>query len=309
MLKKEIKAFSDISISEENWRRLNTRQENLIHARSALLKELSSSMTKNSSDILSDLKSLYERKLIKENDIHYLDNILTVDKIQLYKYCLSDHNIGRDLSESLFGQDEKCHPDAVGRVAYIKNNYADAAYLMFSKSISSPRSKYFSSIQAVCEEVYSGSCEYCILPIETDVDGKLMTFYSTIDKYELKIHSVCTVRYSDNQSYTKFALLKKSFAGIGIFNAPQAYLNKRMLEVKISQTSHNDSPLYNILKAADACSLKIQRIDSLPLSYNKDLLGYYVVFSVNQADFKTFLIYLSLEFPQSYVIGFYSYAN
>ena len=136
-----------------------------------------------------------------------------------------------------------------------------------------------------------------------------MTFYSAIDKYELKIHSVCTVSYSDNQSFTKFALLKKSISGVGIFNASQAYLSKRTLEVKISQTSQSDSPLYDMLKAADACALKLQRIDSLPLSYNKELLGYYVVFSINQADFKTFLIYLALEYPQSYVVGVYSSVN
>lgn len=309
MLKKEINLSSDISVSKENWRRLDSHQRNLIEMRKALLEELSSSAVKNESEVVGGLVSLFESGIFNKKDNKYLESISVIDKVEACRCCFVDHGIDRELRDAIFGLDEKCHPDAIGRVAYIKNNYADAAYLTFSKSISSPRSLYLSSIQAVCEEVYSGACEYCILPIETDVDGKLMTFYSTIDKYELKIHSVCTVRYSDNQSFTKFALLKKSISGTGIFSAPQAYLNKRILEVKISQTSQNDSPLYDILKAADACSLKLLRIDSLPLSYNKELLGYYAVFSVNQADFKTFLIYLALEFPQSYVIGFYSSVN
>lgn len=306
---KEINRTSDLYVSEKNLHRLDSKQKDMIDVREALLLELSSSILKNDAEILLDLNDLFKRGFSERKSNKYLDSISVIDKIELCRSCFANKCVDNDLREAIFGLDEKCSMDAIGRVAYMKNNYADAAYLMFSKSISAPRSLYLSSIQAVCEEVYSGSCEYCILPIETDVDGKLMTFYSMIDKYELKIHSVCTVRYSDNQSFTKFALLKKSISGTGIFNASQAYLNKRMLEVKISQTSQNDSPLYDILKAADICSLKLLRVDSLPLSYNKDLLGYYAVFSINQADFKTFLIYLMIEFPQSYVIGFYSSVN
>ena len=305
----EVNTSSDVTVSEKNLHRLNLQQKALIDIRRALLKELSSSMLKGEKEILKNLNTLFERDVLDNTSDKYLQNLSVLDKIELCRNAAADLMIDRELKEVLFGQDEKCSPDAIGKVAYMKNHYADAAFLMFSRSVSAPRSFYLTSTQAVCEEVYSGGCEYCILPIETDTDGKLMTFYSMIDKYELKIHSVCTVRYADNQSFTKFALLKKSISGTGIFNVSQAYLNKRMLEIKISQTSQNDSPLYDILKAADACSLKLLRIDSLPLSYNRDLLGYYTVFSINQADFKTFLIYLALESPQSYIIGYYSSVN
>ena len=179
---KESNLLSDASISHENWRRLNQKQSDLIDVRKALINELSSSTVKNSSDPFNDLKQLY-RNEFSENNLHsYIDGISVVDKIELCRCCFAEHNLGHDLGEMLFGQDEKCPTEAIGKVAYIKNNYSDAAYLTFSKSISSPRSIYLSSIQSVCEEVYSGACEYCLLPIETDLDGKLMTFYSTITK-------------------------------------------------------------------------------------------------------------------------------
>lgn len=308
MLKNSKTFSSDISISEENWRALDKRQTDLFDIRRALIKELSSGVLQNRVDALGEMKRCYD-ELITPTADKYSDTVSVVDKVELCRYCFSDHSVSKEFREILLGPDEKCGIDAVGKVAYVKNNYSDSAYLMFSKIVSSPGAYYCSSFGTVCEEVYSGSCEYCILPIETDTDGKLMTFYSSIDKYELKIHSVCTVYSADGQKFTKFALLKKSVSGTGIFSASQAYLSKRTLEVKISQTSASDTPLYNILKAADACSLKLQRIDSLPLSYNKELLGYYAVFSMNGADFKTFLIYLALEYPQSYVVGIYSSVN
>lgn len=309
MNKKDKLLNEDLRIAFENWRSLDKRQGDLIEIRSVLLKELSGVITQGKNHNVQELKRYCDELLLSSRSEKYSTSLSIIDKIELCKNCFADHSVSKDFRELLLGQEEKCRTDAIGKVAYIKNNYADSAYLMFSKTVSSPRACYLPSLQAVCEEVYSGYCEYCILPIETDTDGKLMTFYSAIDKYELKIHSVCTVSYSDNQSFTKFALLKKSISGVGIFNASQAYLSKRTLEVKISQTSQSDSPLYDMLKAADACALKLQRIDSLPLSYNKELLGYYVVFSINQADFKTFLIYLALEYPQSYVVGVYSSVN
>lgn len=308
MPKKDINASSDMWISEENWRSLSIKQSALAEIRRALIRELASGVCQTRSDVFKELKRCYEEILANE-DGSYGKAVSVIDKIELCRQCLSEHSVSKEFRELLLGPDDKCALDAIGRIAYVKNNYTDAAYLMFSKVVASPGACYLSSVSAACEEVYSGSCEYCILPIESDADGKLMTFYSSIDKYELKIHSVCTVYYDDGQRFTKFALLKKSVSGVGIFSASPAYLNKRTLEVKISQTTHSDTLLYNVLKAADACSLKLQRIDSLPLSYNKDLLGYYAVFSMNGADFKSFLVYLALEYPQSYVVGIYSSVN
>ena len=306
---------NDIAISTANLNALYERQISLFEIRSVLLSELSNVVCRDKGMSFEELSSYYG-SIFTQNNAGDRDNTLkrfsglsSLDKIDFCRSISKAKQINQELSQALFGECEKISAQAKGRLAYMQNHYTDAAYLIFSKTVPSLRSSYFSSFQAVCEEVYSGSCEYCILPIENSSDGKLMSFYSMIDKYELKISSVCTVRHSDGQSFTKFALLNKSFLPSGIFNAPAAYLNKRIIEIRVSQTSVNDSPLDNILLAANACGLKIQRVDSLPLSYNENLLGYYIVLGINNVDFKTFLTYIAFEYPQCYIVGIYSNAN
>lgn len=306
----ELQINSDIDIVKKNLLDLDKRQSDLFEIRRALIKELSDSICLNKELTFEIVKERY-RDIFSDANFSekYFDALSLADRVELCSFLSKSPKLNRAFEEVLLGENEKCDADAIGKVAYMKNNYTDQAYLTFSKVISSPRSSYHSSFQAVCEEVYSGTCEYCILPIENSNDGKLMTFYSMIDKYELKINYICTVYHSNGQGFTKFALLKKSFSISGIFNASQAYLSKRSLEIRVSELLKNDSPLFNILSAAELCSLKLQRIDSLPLTYNEDLLGYYVVFSISQSDLKTFLMYLSLEYPQSYLMGVYLSVN
>ena len=304
----------DVSIAKKNLEFWDTRQIKFFEIRSALSKELTNVVTDQLSITADSLNSLYNQIFSSRSSQHltnykYFDTILTFDKLDFCKEISKNAQLYQEFTKSIAGEDEDCEKNSLGKVAYIKNPYTDKAYLSFSKIITFPRYSYFSSFQAVCEEVYSGSCEYCILPIENATDGKLMSFYSMIDKYELKVCAVCQVVHLDSQSFTKFALLKKSISLMGIFNTGESYLNRSRLEIRISQTSENDSSLHNILYAANVCSLKLQRIDSLPLSYNTKLFGHYVIFSLNQADLKTFLMYLALEFPQSYVVGIYSPVN
>ena len=113
--------------------------------------------------------------------------------------------------EKLFNteSEEPISEDASERIAYLKNSYNDAAYIQFAALFSSPRAAYFASVSDVCENVYNGSCEYCILPVETSVDGKLLSFYETILKYNFKINAVYDLQ-SEN-GYTRYALLSKRF--------------------------------------------------------------------------------------------------
>ena len=304
----------DVATSKANINDLDKKQLSLFEIRNVLVSELSDVICRDTDGSFDDLLSRYESIFDSaENQADrsiekYLDSLSTLDKINFCRAISSSKRISQEILKIMLGEDEKISPDAKGRVAYMKNHYTDAAYLAFSKAISSPRSYYSTSFQSVCEEVYTGACEYCILPIESSLDGKLMSFYSMIDKYELKINSVYVVKSADGQSFTKFALLGKSFSS-GIFNASSVYLNKRNIEIRVSQTSISDSPLDSILLAARACSLRTQRIDSLPLSYNENLLGYYVVLGINHVDFKAFLTYLAFEHPQCYIVGIYSNVN
>jgi len=237
------------------------------------------------------------------------ENASVFEKVKFCRCIAGSIPDDDEIYESFLDGDEHCSDEIRGKLAYMKNDFTDSAYEFFSKMFEIKNISYHTSFQSLCEEVDLGFCEYCILPVENSSTGKLMSFYSMIDKYELKIHSVCKVVHPDGENFTKFALLSKFSMFPGILNASSAYLNKRSLEVRITQTSNNDSPLYDVLQAAGACSMKPKRIDSFPLSYNEDLLGYYIIFTMNNPDIKTFLTYLALELPQSYVVGIYSTVN
>ncbi len=310
-----LKTNSDLDIARSNLLEHNIKQDKMFEIRLALINEISEMLCADPGASFDDTKRKYENVFCGFNDVcsqrHFFKSISAAEKIEICRFISKNPNFSRIFFEAFSSFDDKCLDDARGAIAYMDNNYTQSAYTYLSKSISSeqPRRVYMQSFSAVCEEVYSGSCEYCILPIENSINGKLMTFYSMIDKYELKICSVCTVINNDGQSFTKYALLCKSEYTAGIFSASASYLNKRSLEVRVSQTTQDEFPLYDVLKAAEACSLNLQRIDSLPLSYNDGLLGYYIIFSMSNSDIKSFLIYLMLEHPQSYIIGVYSSVN
>ena len=73
------------------------------------------------------------------------------------------------------------------KISYVKNNYSDAAFMRFSSLFKLPKVAYGASFEDACESVYNAASDYCILPIENAANGKLFSFYSLIDKYDLKI--------------------------------------------------------------------------------------------------------------------------
>ena len=81
------------------------------------------------------------------------------------------------------GEGEETAAGTHGKIAYPKNKFNDAAFEYLSLAVSTPRAVYTSSINAACEAVAEGSCEFCILPIENSLDGKLFGFYSLLDRY------------------------------------------------------------------------------------------------------------------------------
>jgi len=67
--------------------------------------------------------------------------------------------------------DERNKTDA-GRISYLRNYYADAAYTVFASVIDEPTVMYNSDFAGVCEDVYYGRAGCCILPVESSSDGR-----------------------------------------------------------------------------------------------------------------------------------------
>ena len=201
----------------------------------------------------------------------------------------------------MLGQTEPCPERAKGRISYVKNNYTDSAYLMFSSAMRSPRCAYSDSFETICEDVYNGESEFCILPIETSTDGKLFSFYTLIDRYELKITSVCSIEHPGSGKTTDFALLARSLS-LPIKKQETTL----MMELRVCQSLNHPTGIYDIFKAADACRMPLVRVDSIALPYGNGLLSHYAVFSLSPSRLGELLTYLALEFPQCYVMGIYT---
>lgn len=306
----------DIHTSAKNLSALDTRQVVLFESRMAMIHELVYSLFKNSGSSIDDIREKYlaaSPSQIKPKDLgkHPLPAILQkhFEALSiLEKLCLCrEINLTLESTdlflEALFGKYEPCSDDAANKIAYVKNKFTDTAYLKFAESLGAAKFSYFTSFEMACEEVYSGKCEFCILPIETSIDGKLFTFYSIIDKYELKITSVCTVEHPEDQRHTTFALLRKSLLSTSIIHSASS---KIRFEIRIPQSPLDISPLQSIVQAANACDLQLCSTNSMPLTYRDNLMSHHAVFnSHGTSELGTFLTFIALEFPQCYAVGAY----
>ncbi|MBO5898823.1 MAG: hypothetical protein J6R04_07420 [Clostridia bacterium] len=219
-----------------------------------------------------------------------------------------------ELASALLGTTEPVDSTARGTIIYQHNIYADEAFLLFSRVLPSARASYADSFSGVCEQVFDGRCEYCILPLENTQDGKLVRFYGLIEKYELKVVLTCKVTTSDNRHSTVFGLCRR---GISL---PQPPVRDRNVCFEfIFWQEHEHMTLAKLLSAAEACSLSLLRADCLPRSDEEILMGAGYPFDVcleiapnmsgeqipHQHEFLAFLLYLSIHSPTYLPLGIY----
>ena len=192
-------------------------------------------------------------------------------------------------------------PDALGRVSYVQNAYTETTYTAAASRIKNLSSSYVHSYELSCDEVYSGRSEFCILPIENTVDGKLFSFYALIDKYDLKIPLVFNVTGSDDNTVTRFALCRRSL--LNHISPTTQKPDYTFLEIRI--LPGNTLSLNDIMTAAAALGLVLRRVDSLPLSYTDSDFTYSLIFCTDKADLVCFLAFLSIWAPYYIPIGYY----
>ncbi len=228
------------------------------------------------------------------------DSLSACERVAMCREYLSLHPSATEFRRSLFFDSSEAPPlSAENNIAFIENNYTDEAYSIFSAILGVSESLHLRSFDELCENIYQGKTEFGILPIENTENGKLPHFYSLIDKYELKITAVCSVDTSDSDS-TSFALVRKNIEYPYVrFGHPD------MLELFVPQIGNER--FSEILTAAELCSMKLYRVDTLPLSYRSESFTTCPVFYANNADIDTFLLYMSLDFPQYTPVGIFTY--
>ncbi len=195
---------------------------------------------------------------------------------------------------------ESVPENAIGRIAYVRNRYNDEAFLKFSSVITRSRAAYSSTFEEACDNVFNGLCEFCILPIENTVSGKLFSFYSLIDRYDLKIVCSCDIDTADKKSGSvRYALIRKNLCDL------KSAGNLRYFE--FSMANDESVSLSDILAAGKLCSVRLYKTDTIPLPYNDLVFRFYHTFVIGpQAEEDPFIMYLSLEYPQFEPIGLYS---
>ena len=202
--------------------------------------------------------------------------------------------------DRFFAEQEETEQAAQGRVVYQRNSYADTAFLRFAKLLGKdPRAVYTGGFTGVCEEVYNGTCEYCILPIENSAEGPLNSFTRLIDRYDLKIAATCDVPTTDGSRITRFALLRRTLT------LPPS-LGANDLFFEFIAPLEGEPSITDVLSAAQCCGLRLSRLDTrAPSQEELSLPTERVVLRTDQGDLAAFLLYLAMELPQYTPVGIY----
>ena len=316
----------DLRIFLRNLEMLTAEGQLLLDRRQAQLEEIAGTLQQMISD--PELSPMADKEIVRE----WIDSSLLVsphdaqprgsisDVIHLCRALVQKKTqILRSDTEEFLGPTEAVSADASERVSYLQNKFSDEAFLKLTRHFRQPRAAYASSFTEVCEEVYNRFCEFCILPVESSGDGKLLRFYALIEKFNLKIVSVCDVEQLDG-SYTKYALLRHKFIS---FHLPKRLRGGHFAEFGL--VLNEGVTLSDVLIAATHCHMHLSRIDSVPLSYKNDAYRYDAVFSLPDLadedtpatdeqislrdmllDIETFLLFLSVSLSEYTPIGIYT---
>ncbi len=222
------------------------------------------------------------------------------DKALLCRILLEEAELS-DSAEALLGKrflgTESADADAVGRIAYVRNRRSDGMFLNISRGVKGARAHYRSSFSEACEAVNDGKCEYCLLPVENNTDGKLYSFYALLDRYELKIRETVTSGNEDGGETVTFALAGKSLA------AREGSCQR--LEFSVIRDS--GALLRDIITAADTLGGSVTTVGTQPVAYDEGRKRFF--FSVDFPENVSPLpmaLYVALEYPKATPLGLYA---
>lgn len=192
----------------------------------------------------------------------------------------------------------------VGKIAYLNNTFNDAAYIAFADCVYGAKAHYEASVAKVCECVREGTCQFCILPIETSFDGKLLSFYRAIIRQGLKINLVYDMPGKSVGEYIRYALLGNS--ALPSASAHRMRSKDRYLDLLLPLS--DGLAVSEVAMAAQLCSLEICSIDTISVKQSTDRLQKFfaITLKIARGDINTFLSYLSVDCPGFVLLGLYT---
>lgn len=198
--------------------------------------------------------------------------------------------------DSGFFSEQEPEPAALNRISYQRSRYTDAAFLRFARHLPEARATYEHSFRSVCEDVFNGVSEYCILPLENSAEGRLSSFSRLIEEYDLKIAAICLIGGDGGDRVTRFALLRKNLSLFSAFHSALGFFD-------FSAVLTGDPAPTDLLGAARFCGLGIYHVEISPSDGERSLL--HAVLRADGDDISAFLLYLFMEVPQFKPLGFY----
>ncbi len=201
------------------------------------------------------------------------------------------------LEQGVFGEFENVEKEALSRIAYVKNKRNDDVYLSFAKSIRGAKAEYVAGFPEACEAVADGRCEFCIMPIENDADGKLYSFYRMLDRYDLKIQSTVKISGDDSSQGIVFALVAGSM---------KVHTREhKKLRFEFSVVGEGADFLGDILAAAAALDTTVYSAATLPVRYDEKSCRCYFAIDLAPSRAVPMALYLSLEYHTYTPLGLY----
>ncbi len=298
---------TDTEITLANLSSLEVELEGLFEKRIAHLCELARAIIKDGGDV--DLVKSIILSIRSDGEIdservsvYNTDEIRGLfSKVSLIERLIVFKEVFGEMPMEIFPSDTPVlSPEVRDRIAYVKNSYNDTVFGQFSSLLDDAKASYFDTTTDVCESVLNGKCQYCILPVETMKDGRLISFYEAIISYNLRICAEFDLKSPEGTGYTRYALL-------GEFITPTKQIDKSKNNTKYLEITYIDDNvlLCEILNAAEYYGMVLESIDTLIINEISEKKRFCAVFSAAGADIDAFMTYLTVDCPDVLLIGLY----
>jgi hypothetical protein len=198
---------------------------------------------------------------------------------------------------NLFDSGEQTVAGTHGKIAYVRNKRSDDAFLAFSKHIPVAKANYMPSFAEACEAVMDNKCEFCILPVENGNDGKLYSFYSMLDRYDLKICHKVNIAGEDGTDFIGFALAGRS--------VNYEIHKDDMMRFEFCVVGEGADFISEVLGVADALGGHIASIGTQPVPYDDRSRRCYFAVDLKDGAWVPMALYMNLEYHAYTPLGLY----
>jgi hypothetical protein len=277
--------------------------------------ELAERAAASSADMIKDGVHIYEMLVALSEEYGFFNTDIHAEALSENKDRLSFYNGRLSLMDkayfselyfdalkkndvTLYEEDFLPAVSSAETFVYVKNIYADEAYDVFTQDFEDPRVQYAKNFKEAVGLVDTGTVTYCLLPLE-ERGARLATVAELLYRSELKINSVIPVFGIDGSADIKYALVSRGYTV-----PKKSPDDDRYLEIRLAAQS--DLSLSELLCVAESYGIQIYRVNTLSFSTDEGKNDYYsVVFSGENVDFTTLLVFLTLFSADYTAIGIY----